>query len=105
MDGIATHIPIPAVTPAAIVGLYFTPVTLIGCVNCGLLARAVVLVSLLAGIAAGVVGIKARQRDPDSRWRWIATLLILATPALLVLGPFGLMPKSGGIRFELLRLS
>ena len=89
MDRITKHILLPAVAPAAIVGLYFTPVALIGCVNRGLLALAVVLVSLLAGIAAGLVGIKARQRDPGSRWWWIATLLILATPALLVLGPLG----------------
>ena len=89
MERIAKHILIPAVAPAAIIGLYFTPVTLIGCVNRGLLALAVVLVSLLAGIAVGLVGIKARQRNPDSRWWWIATLLILATPALLVLGPLG----------------
>ena len=34
------HVALPAVAPAAIVGLYFTPVLLFGCVNRGLLALA-----------------------------------------------------------------
>lgn len=87
MGRVARHILLPAVAPAAIVGLYFTPVTAIGCANRGLLALGVVLVSLLAGIAIGLVGMKDRRNDPDSRWWWIASMFMLALPALLVLGP------------------
>jgi hypothetical protein len=87
MDRLAKHILLPAVAPAIVVGLYFTPVALVGCANRGLLALGVVLVSLVAGIATGLVGIKARRRDPGSRWWWIASMSILALPAFLVLGP------------------
>lgn len=89
MNRLARHILLPAVAPAAIVGLYFTPVSLIGCLTRGLLALAIVVVSLVAGIAMGVIGIKACQRDPASRWWWIGSMIILATPAFLVLGPLG----------------
>ena len=81
------HILLPAIAPAAVVGLYFTPVALIGCANRGLLALGVVFASLITGIAVGLIGIKERRRDPRSRWWWIASLAILAAPALLVLGP------------------
>ncbi|RII28445.1 MAG: hypothetical protein CXR31_00760 [Geobacter sp.] len=89
MDRLARHILLPAVAPAAIIGLYVTPVALIGCMNRGLLALGIVVVSLVAGIAMGVVGIKTCRRDPATRWWWIASIFILATPAFLVLGPLG----------------
>ena len=87
MNRVFKHILLPAVAPAAIVGLYFTPVALVGCANRGLLALGVVFVSLVAGIATGLVGIKARRRDPGSRWWWMASMIILALPVVLVLGP------------------
>ena len=89
MDRLAKHILLPAVAPAATIGLYFTPVALIGCANRGLLALGVVLVSLVAGIVMGIVGIKACRRDPRTRWWWIGSMFILATPTFLVLGPLG----------------
>ncbi|PKN23785.1 MAG: hypothetical protein CVU64_23675 [Deltaproteobacteria bacterium HGW-Deltaproteobacteria-21] len=87
MDRVAKHILLPALAPAAVVGLYFTPVTLVGCANRGLLALGVVLVSLVAGIVTGFTTIKTCQMDYSSRWWSIATMSILALPALLVLGP------------------
>jgi hypothetical protein len=48
MNALARHLLIPATAPAALVGLYFTPVTLFGCVNRGWLALAVVLISAVA---------------------------------------------------------
>jgi hypothetical protein len=71
------------------VALYLTPVTVFGCANRGLLAMGVVLVSLVAAIAIGVIGILASRRDPGSRWWRIASMCILVVPALLVLGPLG----------------
>lgn len=89
MNRVVKHILIPAIGPVAIVGLYLTPVSLIGCVNRGLLALAVVLISLVAGIVMGLVGLRARREDPQSRWWWIASMVILMVPALLVIGPLG----------------
>jgi len=80
---------IPAVAPAAIVGLYFTPVLLFGCVNRGLMALAVVLVSAVAAFGTIGKGIRARaQNDPSSSW-WLLSTLILLLPIALVLGPLG----------------
>jgi hypothetical protein len=48
VNAVVKHIALPAAAPVAIVGLYFTPVLLFGCVNRGLLAVAIVLVSAVA---------------------------------------------------------
>ena len=89
MTKIKKHIGIPALTPLAVIGLYFTPVSLLGCANRGLMAVAVVLISLLAGIGAAVWALRLRARDnTESHW-WIASAAILAVPAVLVLGPLG----------------
>jgi hypothetical protein len=87
VNRLAKHVLLPAVAPVAVIGLYLTPVAVIGCANRGLSALGIVFVSLIAGIAVGLVGIKARRTDPDSRWWWIASMAILAAPAFLVLGP------------------
>jgi len=83
------HILIPAIAPLAVVGLYFTPVSLIGCANRGLIALAVVFISLVAGITTGVLGLRARARNGAASGWWIASTCILVLPVLLVLGPLG----------------
>lgn len=89
MTRAAKHILVPAVAPAAIVGLYFTPVALVGCANRGLAALAVVFVALGVGIAAGVKAMRLRsQGSEESAW-WALSAAILTVPALLVLGPLG----------------
>lgn len=89
MSAFTKHIPIPVIAPIAIVVLYLTPVSLVGCVNRGLMALAVVFISLIAGIVTGVLGVRARVKgNSDSGW-WIASTCVLATPAILVLGPLG----------------
>ena len=83
------HVALPSLAPAAIVGLYFTPVSLIGCVNRGLIALAIVFLSLITGIALGIFALRARRKgDAGSAWR-VISILILTLPALLVLGPLG----------------
>lgn len=89
MNRVVEHIALPAIAPVAVIALYFTPVSLIGCVNRGPLALAVVVISLLAGIAMGLLGLRTRREDPGSRWWWIGSMCILMLPALLVLGPLG----------------
>jgi len=76
------------VAPAAIVGLYFTPVLLFGCVNRGLLALAVVLLSAGAAFVTVGIGLRERVRGRASVW-WVISTVILTTPLVLVLGPLG----------------
>ncbi len=68
------HIALPAVAPAAVTGLYFTPVAVFGCVNRGLMALSVVLLSA--------------RHDPSVDW-WLLTTLILLLPIALIVGPLG----------------
>jgi hypothetical protein len=82
------HVALPAMAPAAVVGLYFTPVLLFGCVNRGLLALAVVLLSAAAAFGTIGMGFRARAQGRPSG-RWIVSALILTLPLVLVLGPLG----------------
>jgi hypothetical protein len=89
MSRLTRHVLVPAIAPLAVVGLYLTPVAVFGCANRGLLALGVVVISLVAGIVTGVLGLRAKSEDVvASRW-WLLSTLILAVPALLVLGPLG----------------
>lgn len=83
------HVFVPLLAPVAVVALYFTPTSVIACGMRGLLALAIVVASLAAGIVVGLFGLRARRTDPTSRWWFIATMFILLVPALLVLGPLG----------------
>ncbi len=58
----------------------FTPVDLFGCRTRGLLALSVALLSGLAGIATGLVGLRKRiRREPGSAW-WMISTVILTVP-------------------------
>ena len=85
---ILKHAALPAIAPAAIVGLYFTPVLLFGCVNRGLLALAVVLLSAVAAFVTIGIGFHERARGRSSA-RWLVSAIILTTPLVLILGPLG----------------
>jgi len=89
MHAFVKHVALPALAPAAIVALYFTPVLLFGCVNRGLLAIAVVLGSALMAFVTASFGMRARiQGHPSANW-WLLTTIILTLPLVLVLGPLG----------------
>lgn len=89
MDRLAKHVLLPLLAPAAIVGLYFTPVTLIGCANRGLAAFGVAIVALLVGVVLAFGALqRSRARDPEWAW-WGISAAILALPAALLLGPLG----------------
>jgi hypothetical protein len=83
------HVLFPALAPAAVVGLYFTPVEVFGCVNRGLMALGVVLVSSTAALVTTGIGVRGRTRDPASWNWWLLSTLILLLPIALVLGPLG----------------
>jgi len=83
------HIALPAAAPVAVIGLYFTPVLVFGCVNRGLLAVAIVLVSAIAACVTTGKGVRARAQGlPSANW-WLLSTLILVMPIALVLGPLG----------------
>ena len=88
VNALLKHVALPTVAPAALVGLYFTPVTLFGCVNRGLLALAVVLVSAAAAFVTIGIGFRARAQGRPSV-KWIVSTLILTSPLVLILGPLG----------------
>ena len=89
MNVYVKHIALPAVAPALIVGLYFTPVALFGCANRGLIALSIVFISAVCAFVAIGLGFTARaRRDPASRW-WIISALIFTLPLALVAGPLG----------------
>jgi hypothetical protein len=88
IEALVRHVALPAVAPAAIIGLYFTPVLLFGCVHRGLLALAVVLLSAGAAFVTIGIGLREQARGRSSA-RWLISTAILTTPLVLVLGPLG----------------
>jgi hypothetical protein len=83
------HVIVPAVAPVSIVGLYFTPVLLFGCVNRGLMALTVVFISAVAAFVTIGIAIRAKARNDGSSSWWLLSTLILLVPIVLVLGPLG----------------
>ena len=83
------HIVLPALAPAAVVALYFTPVTTVGCMNRGLLALGVVLISLICAVATAGVALGMRLRNDSPTSLWLASTLILILPCILLFGPLG----------------
>lgn len=82
------HVALPALAPAALVGLFFTPVMLFGCVNRGLLALAIALGSAVGAFVALGIAFRLRaRREPSGRW--VLTAAILTLPLALLVGPLG----------------
>ena len=74
------HVLLPALAPAAFLLVASTPVEVLGCLNRGLTALSVAMVSVIGGLIFAVKGGLGRRRgDPDSRW-WVVSALILAIP-------------------------
>src|SRR6266436_9683773 len=88
------HVALPALAPAAMIGLYFTPVLLFGCVNRGLLAVAVALVSAVGAFVTVGIALRLRAQGKPSGL-WILSTLILTSPLVLLVGPLGCRPGAG----------
>ena len=82
------HVALPALAPAALIALYFTPVLLFGCVNRGLLAVGVALVSAAGAFVTVGVALRLRAQGKPAGL-WILSTLILTLPLVLLLGPLG----------------
>jgi hypothetical protein len=84
------HVFLPALAPALLVGLYFTPKTVFGCANRGYLALAVVFPALVAAFVTAFKGLKEKkQGNSEGALWWIASALILVLPLFLLVGPLG----------------
>jgi hypothetical protein len=84
-DRIFRHILLPAFAPVLFLAIATTPVDVLGCRNRGLLAVAIALISVLAGLGSAVAGVRGRMRgEPDANW-WATTALVLAIPAVLLI--------------------
>jgi hypothetical protein len=82
------HVALPALAPAALIGLHFTPVLLFGCVNRGLLAVAVALVSAIGAFVTVGIALRLRAQGKPSGL-WILSTAILTSPLALLVGPLG----------------
>ena len=59
---VVRHLVLPSVAPLAVIGLYFTPVLIFGCVNRGLLAVAVALASAVGAFVTVGIALRLRAR-------------------------------------------
>jgi Na+/melibiose symporter-like transporter len=83
------HVFLPLLASMAMIGLYFTPVAIFGCVNRGLIALALAVGALVVGIVLALIAIRRRESDrSESAWLALSAAL-LALPALLLIGPLG----------------
>ena len=89
-QNIIIHLALPSLAPAAIICLYFTPKSVFGCANRGLLALVVVSLAMVAAVITDGKGIMSKMHGEKeaSNW-WIISTLILLLPAVLVVGPLG----------------
>ena len=84
------HLILPSIAPATLICLYFTPKIVFGCANRGYLALAVVLLGIIAAVPTALMGAAAKKRgaNEEANW-WTVTTLILVSPLVLLVGPFG----------------
>jgi hypothetical protein len=83
------HVLLPLVAPAALVGLYFTPLTVLRCTTRGLLALSVTLLATLGALVMAIMALRTSRRDAGSSGWWVVSALILLSTAVLLLGPLG----------------
>jgi hypothetical protein len=87
---IIRHLIRPSIATAILICLNFTPKSVFGCVNRGLMALAVVLIGMMAAVPAAITGAAAKRRGSSEEANgWTVTTLILVSPPVLLLGPLG----------------
>jgi hypothetical protein len=74
-----------AVLPTLFFAVAATPVDVLGCATRGLLALALALLSLIAGVAAAAVARRASRRGEPPANRYVLSALILAIPGVALL--------------------
>ncbi len=89
MSPIARHVALPALAPLALVALYYTPLTVVGCAERGLLALAVTAAAAVAAFGCIAMTFRARAREDDRSYWWLLSAAILALSLALLIGPLG----------------
>ena len=79
------HLGPPAGLVLAYAGLYAMPVTLLGCLNRGLVFLGVVLLSAVGALTAMAVGIRRARRSREESAAWFLTAVALLLPSIAVL--------------------
>ena len=77
------HVGIPTLAPLALYALYLTPVTVFGCLNRGLMALGVVLISSLGAFTTIGFAMRERLRGRSATW-WLLSTLILVLPLVMI---------------------
>ena len=80
------HVLLPLLPSAVLYGLYVTPLSVIDCPTRGLIAGITIIATLLGGIAAAALGLRARSVGGPPLW-WMVSALLCLLPALMVFGP------------------
>jgi hypothetical protein len=84
MGKITRHILIPATLPFAFWAIASLPLDLLGCRGRGLAAALVAVAAGILGLAAAVKALAGRIRGDANSFLWMASALILAIPAGLI---------------------
>ena len=77
------HVGIPTLAPLALYALYLTPVTVFGCLNRGLMAFGVVVISSLGAFTTIGFAMRERVRGRSATW-WLLSTLILVLPLVMI---------------------
>jgi hypothetical protein len=83
------HALLPALAPLALVALYFTPLSVIGCRDRGWLAILICGVSTVAAFVCIGFAFRDRARGRTTAAWWLLSAAILAISLALLIGPLG----------------
>jgi hypothetical protein len=83
------HLALPALAPLALVALYLTPLTVIGCRERGLLALTVTGASAVAAFACIGFAFRSGARGRAAGSWWAVSAAVLTLPLALLIGPLG----------------
>jgi hypothetical protein len=86
-ETLVKHVALPALASVAVVALYYTPLSVIGCATRGLIALGIVGAALVVAVVVALLGVRMRARDGDVSVWSLVSVGILVLPALLVIGP------------------
>ena len=82
---IVRHMGVPSLLSVAMIGLYYTPVSVFGCANRGLFATGVAMLGMAGSCVTLVPAFRLIRSDrAQARWWWINALVFLL-PAILLL--------------------
>jgi hypothetical protein len=81
---LAVHFGIPALLGCCLLGLYYVPKDLFGCLNRGLVGLGLCALALGGAIASLVLAVRVRRADPAASHRRLLAAALYLLPLLLV---------------------